>query len=50
MESRDQEIDDLMCRPEIGTDAAKCTSLSREKSEIAEKLEELYAIWEELAE
>ena len=50
LEERDREIDDLMCRPDIGTDPVKCTELSKEKAEIAEKLEELYALWEELAE
>ncbi|MCI5699231.1 MAG: ATP-binding cassette domain-containing protein [Lachnospiraceae bacterium] len=50
LEERDREIDDLMCRPDVGTDPVKCTELSKEKAEIAEKLEELYALWEKLAE
>ena len=50
LEDRDREIDDLMSQPEIGTNVAKCTELSKEKAEIAEKLEELYEKWEELAE
>lgn len=50
LEERDREIDDLMCRPDVGTDPVKCTELSKEKADIAEKLEELYALWEELAE
>ncbi len=50
LEERDNEIDDLMSKPEIGTDVAKCTQLSKEKAEILEKLEALYEKWEELAE
>lgn len=50
LEERDNEIDDLMSKPEIGTDVAKCTQLSKEKAEILEKLEVLYEKWEELAE
>ena len=38
-----------MAREEVFTDAAQCTALSREKAEILEELEELYARWEELS-
>ncbi len=50
LEERDNEIDNLLTQPEIGTNVAECTKLSKEKAEIAEKLEVLYEKWEELAE
>ena len=49
LESRDQEIDETLVLPEVCTDVAKCLKLSKEKEQIAEKLEELYERWEELA-
>ena len=48
LESRDQEIDDLMCLESVYTDVAKCMELNKEKAEIAEKLEALYEVWESL--
>ena len=50
LEERDTEIDEEMALPETATNAAECIRLSKEKAEIAQKLEELYARWEELAE
>ncbi len=50
LEERDKEIDGLLVLEEVFTDAARCTSLSREKAEILEELEALYARWEELSE
>lgn len=50
LEERDTEIDEEMVLPETATNAAECIRLSKEKAEIAQKLEELYARWEELAE
>ena len=44
------EIDEEMTKPEIATNVAECVRLSKEKAEIAEKLETLYEKWEELAE
>lgn len=38
-----------MAQPEVAVNVAECVRLSKEKAEIAEKLEELYAKWEELA-
>ncbi len=49
LELRDSEIDEEMSRPEVATNAAECIRLSKEKAEIAEKLEALYEKWEELA-
>lgn len=49
LETRDNEIDEEMSRPEIAVNVAECVRLSKEKAEIAEKLEELYTKWEELA-
>ena len=49
LEARDQEIDETMILPEVLTDVEECTRLSKEKAAIAEKLEELYEKWEELA-
>ena len=50
METRDSEIDEEMAKPEVATNVAECVRLSKEKAEIAQKLEELYEKWEELAE
>ena len=50
LETRDSEIDEEMAKPEIATNVAECVRLSKEKAEIAQKLEELYEKWEELAE
>ena len=49
LETRDKEIDETMVLPDVCTNVAECTKLSREKAAIAEELEELYEKWEELA-
>ncbi len=49
LEERDGEIDTLMELEEVYTDVAKCVELNREKTEIAEELEQLYETWETLA-
>lgn len=49
LENRDKEIDEEMTQPEIAVNVAECIRLSKEKAEIAEKLEVLYEKWEELA-
>lgn len=49
LESRDREIDETLVLPDVCTNVAKCTELSREKEAIAKELEELYEKWEELA-
>ena len=45
METRDNEIDEEMAKPEVATNVAECVRLSKEKAEIAQKLEELYEKW-----
>ena len=50
LEQRDSEIDEEMANPEVATNVAECVRLSKEKAEIAEKLEKLYEKWEELTE
>ena len=49
LEARDKEIDETMVLPDICTNVAECTKLSREKAAIAEELDGLYEKWEELA-
>ena len=49
LETRDKELDETMVLPDICTNVAECTKLSREKAAIAEELEGLYEKWEELA-
>ena len=49
LETMDKEIDETMVLPDICTNVAECTKLSREKAAIAEELEGLYEKWEELA-
>ena len=49
LEARDKEIDETMVLPDICTNVAECTKLSREKAAIAEELEGLYEKGEELA-
>ncbi len=49
LEQRDRLIDEELVLPEVCTDQKRCFALSREKADILEKLEALYARWEELA-
>ena len=49
LETRDKEIDETMVLPDICTNVAECTKLSREKAAIAEELEGLYEKCDELA-
>ena len=49
LETKDKEIDETMVLPDISTNVAECTRLSKEKAAIAEELEGLYEKWEELA-
>lgn len=50
LESRDQEIDGLLCLEENFSNVEKLVALNGEKEEIASKLEQLYEKWEKLAE
>lgn len=49
LEHRDADIDEEMNKPEIAVNVSECIRLSKEKADIAMKLEELYEKWEELA-
>ena len=49
LEQRDKEIDEEMAQPEVSVNVAECIRLSKEKANIAQKLEILYEKWEELA-
>ncbi len=49
LETRDKEIDETLVLPDVCTDVARCTELSREKDAVLEELETLYERWEELA-
>lgn len=49
LEARDAQLDAEMASPEVGTDVARLQELSREKSALSGRLEELYAQWETLA-
>ena len=50
LETRDGEIDGLLCEEAVFTDVKKLMELNREKEEISKKLEELYETWAGLAE
>ena len=50
LESRDQEIDTLLCDATVFSDVSRLMQLQKEKEEIAKELESLYEKWEELAE
>lgn len=50
LETRDGEIDGLLTKEEIYSDVSKLLELNNEKESIQAKLEELYEMWEELAE
>ena len=49
LETRDQEIDELLTQEEIYTSTAECLKLHQEKEAIARRLDLLYEQWEELA-
>ncbi len=50
LESRDQEIDTLLCDATVFSDVSRLMQLQKEKEEIAKELKSLYEKWEELAE
>lgn len=49
LETRDKEIDETLVLPDVCTNVARCTELSREKEAVLKELEALYERWEELA-
>ena len=49
LETRDKKIDETLVLPDVCTNVARCTELSREKEAVLEELETLYERWEELA-
>lgn len=50
LETRNEEIERIMCEPDVCTDVARLQELSREKEENEQELEILYEKWEELSE
>lgn len=50
LEIRDGEIDGLLTQEEVFTDVTRLMELNKEKEELQTRLEELYEIWETLAE
>lgn len=50
VEGRIAELEELFAKPEIATDAVRLGELQREYEEAKSRAEELYEIWEELAE
>ncbi len=50
LEERTAAIDEEMARPEVATSSAKLLELSREQEKVNARLEELYELWETLAE
>ncbi len=49
LETRDQEIDELLTKEEVYTSTAECLKLHQEKESIGKRLELLYEAWEALA-
>ena len=50
LEARDKEIDVSLAKEEVFTNVQECMKLNEEKSELLDELEQLYQLWEELAE
>ena len=50
LEERNAEIDQELTLEEVYSNSVKCQELSTERAENEERLEELYELWEELAE
>lgn len=49
LETRNVEIDELLTNEEVYTNVSKLMELNKEKKELENRLEELLALWEELA-
>ncbi|MCI8837981.1 MAG: ABC-F family ATP-binding cassette domain-containing protein [Hungatella sp.] len=50
LEERDSALDQQLSRPEIASDVGKLMEIHKEKEAVRERLEELYEVWETLAE
>ncbi|MCI9501540.1 MAG: ABC-F family ATP-binding cassette domain-containing protein [Hungatella sp.] len=50
LEAGDAQLDQELMKPEIALDAGKLMEIHREKEKIKERLEQLYELWESLAE
>ncbi len=50
LEERDRQLDEFLSDPKISSNVAKLIELHKEKEAIASRLEELYELWENLAE
>lgn len=50
LETRDEEMNELLTKEEVYTNVEELMKLNREKKEISDKLEMLYEEWEKLAE
>lgn len=50
LEERDAEINELLTQEEVYTNTSRLVELNKEQKEVNEKLEELYELWETLAE
>lgn len=50
LEARDASLDEMLVQPDICSDVGRLMELHKEKEAIAEKLTELYELWETLAE
>ncbi len=50
LEEQDVKIDQLLQQSEIFTDVSKCLELTTQKDAVAQELEELYELWENLQE
>ncbi len=49
LETRNEEIDELLTKEEVYTNVSKLMELNKEKKDIENRLEELLVLWEELA-
>lgn len=50
LEERDAEINEELALEEVYTDPSRCMKLNQEKVQLQKELEQLYELWEELAE
>jgi len=49
LEARDSELDEQLMRPEVASDAGELLKIHREKEAVRQQLEQLYEVWENLA-